>query len=452
MKPVYIIGHKNPDLDSVASAIGYQAYKHMSDQGLYQAAVAGELNKEAVYVLDTLGFAKPLWLKSVANTVEDLLDDQQQISHVYPDTSLLELSQMMRQQKIKTVPVLNEAGKFLGLITIGDVALIFMDNLGDAGSIEQSPSILRRVLQQRVGEIMKSRDLVVFESDDGVDEARKQMLKSRFRNYPVVDDNNTYLGMISRYHLLQMKRKQLILVDHNEKQQAVDGVDQAEILEIIDHHRVGDLQTISPIYFHNEPVGSTSTLIAEKFLDSSFTLDKALAGLLLSGILSDTLIFRSPTTSPKDRRIANCLERISGLDPIEWGKQIFSQAMQLGGKDERELVGSDLKEYSSGDMLFAIAQIETIDVSGLEVKKTAFLKAMQELCRERDYAFMCLMLTDILDESSELLIAGRERSLLNQALGGSSGPDRIYLPGVMSRKKQILPVIYDILRRKDLLG
>lgn len=451
MKPVYIIGHKNPDLDSVASAIGYQVYKQMSDQGLFQAAVAGELSEEAVYVLDDLGFEKPLWLKSVANTVEDLLDDQQ-LLHVHPDTTLVELSQMMRQQKIKTVPVVNEASKFLGLLTIGDVALIFMENLGNAEAVAQSPQILARVLQQRVGDIMKSRDLVVFEPEDAVEEARKQMLKSRFRNYPVVDDKNAYLGMISRYHLLQMKRKRLILVDHNEKQQAVDGVEQAEILEIIDHHRVGDLQTISPIYFHNEPVGSTSTLVAEKFLDSSFTLDKALAGLLLSGILSDTLIFRSPTTSPKDKRIAAYLEQVSGLKPVEWGKKIFSQAMQLGDKDDRELVGSDLKEYSSGDLLFAVSQIETIDISGLEVRKAAFIEAMQELCQERGYAFMCLMLTDILEESSELLIAGRERALLDHALGSSPVQNRIYMPGVMSRKKQILPVIYDILRRKDLLG
>lgn len=451
MKPVYIIGHKNPDLDSVASAIGYQVYKQMSDQGLFQAAVAGELSEEAVYVLDDLGFEKPLWLKSVANTVEDLLDDQQML-HVHPDTTLVELSQMMRQQKIKTVPVVNQANKFLGLLTIGDVALIFMENLGDAEAVAQSPQILARVLQQRVGDIMKSRDLVVFEPEDAVEEARKQMLKSRFRNYPVVDDKNAYLGMISRYHLLQMKRKRLILVDHNEKQQAVDGVEQAEILEILDHHRVGDLQTISPIYFHNEPVGSTSTLVAEKFLDSSFTLDKALAGLLLSGILSDTLIFRSPTTSPKDRRIAAYLEQVSGLKPVEWGKKIFSQAMQLGDKDDRELVGSDLKEYSSGDLLFAVSQIETIDISGLEVRKAAFIEAMEELCQERGYAFMCLMLTDILEESSELLIAGRERALLDHALGSSPVQNRIYMPGVMSRKKQILPVIYDILRRKDLLG
>lgn len=451
MKPVYIIGHKNPDLDSVASAIGYQAYKQFSEEGLFEAAVAGELSDEAVYVLGALGFEKPLWLKSVANTVEDLLDDQG-LLHVHPETTLVELSRMMREKRLKTVPVLDQAGIFLGLLTIGDVALIFMENLGDAGVIEHSPQILSRVLQKRVGDIMKSRDLVVFEPEDPVEEARRQMLKSRFRNYPVVDEQNSYLGMISRYHLLQMKRKRLILVDHNERQQAVDGIEQAEILEIIDHHRVGDLQTISPIYFHNEPVGSTSTLVAEKLLDSSFPLDKNLAGLLLSGILSDTLIFRSPTTSPKDKRMAASLQQVSGLNPIDWGKQIFSQAMQLGGRDERQLLDSDLKEYSSGELLFAVAQIETIDVSGLEARKTAFLEAMEVLCQDRGYAFMCLMLTDILEESSELLIAGRERSLLEQALGSLSGQARIYMPGVMSRKKQILPVIYDALRRKDLLG
>lgn len=447
MKPIYVIGHKNPDVDSVAAAVGYKIFKQSIDPGLFLAACAGELDEQALFVLEAAGFEKPALITSVATTVDDLLDDQELI-HVHPDMTLVEINNLMRSQKIKTVPVLDDKQRFLGLLTIGDVAMIFMENLGDGRQIEKSPEILNRILNLRVGEIMKSRELVFFEPDDAVDEARKQMLSTRFRNYPVVGDQNRFLGLISRYNLLQMKRKRLILVDHNEKHQAVDGIEEAEILEIIDHHRVGDLQTISPIYFHNEPVGSTSTLVAERFLRQGVFLSQPLAGLLLSGMLADTLIFKSPTTCAKDRDIAARLQEISGLEPLGWGKKIFEQALQIDRKDDRELVSADLKEYTSGDILFAIAQLQTTDLAGLERRREGLLRAMSEECRRQNYAFMCLMLTDILEEGSQLLIAGERKDLIEQAFE----PGSVFQAGIMSRKKQVVPVVYDVLRKKNILG
>lgn len=450
MKPVLVIGHKNPDVDSVAAAISYKVYKQSTDRGLFIAASAGELNEETRYILDYLDYEPPVLVRHVRNTVEDLLDDNEAV-YITTDMTLAELGNLMRRNDLKTAPVLDEQGRLLGLITIGDLAMIFMDNLGGARDIDRSPEILRGILSQKVTEVMMTRDLVLFEKDEPVDEARKHMLSTRYRNYPVVDEQNHFLGFISRYNLLQMKRKQLILVDHNERKQAVEGIEEAEILEIIDHHRVGDLQTISPIYFHNEPVGSTCTLVAEKYFTEHLMLGTNQASLLLSGIVSDTMIFKSPTTTAKDREIARQLQEISGLDPLDWGKQIFNHALNTERQSDEELITSDLKEYNSGTTVFAISQIETIDQSRLAVRREVLLKSMEELALRKGYAFICLMVTDILEEGTEMLIAGEKSHLAQRAFGPQNAVGSVFLKGVLSRKKQVVPVLYEVLRRENMV-
>lgn len=449
MKPVYVIGHKNPDVDSVASAIAYKVFKQSTDEGLYIAAAPGELRDETRFILEQLEFEPPIFLKHVGTTVDDLLDEDEML-YITPDMTLVELSNLMRQHKLKTVPVLDDKKGFLGLLTIGDVAMVFMEELGQGKDIENSPDKLRRILETRVTDLMKTRDLVLFVKDEPVQEARTQMLATRFRNYPVVDENNRFLGMISRYNLLQMKRKRLILVDHNEKKQAVDGVEEAEILEIVDHHRVGDLETIVPIFFHNEPVGSTSTLVAERFLNNGMYMGHNLAGLLLSGLITDTMIFKSPTTTAKDRRIAGELSRLSGLDPLDWGKQVFDQAVNLERHSDEELIEEDLKEYQGGNTVFAISQVETVDLKRFSQRRQGILKTMGQMCQQRNYAFMCLMVTDILEEGTELLIAGERSSLAEKAFGISGVEGSAFLQGVMSRKKQVVPVIYEVLRQETM--
>ncbi|MDD3267898.1 MAG: putative manganese-dependent inorganic diphosphatase [Syntrophomonadaceae bacterium] len=450
MKPVYVIGHKNPDVDCVAAAIAYRTYKELNNQGLYIAAAAGELNDELRYVLDYLNFAEPLVVKSVGTTVEDLLEEKETVN-INGDMRLLELSNLMRREKLKTVPVLDENQRFLGLLTIGDMAMIFMDNLGDGQEIEKSPERLRRILETKVASIMKTRDLMLFEKDEALEEVRKQMLATRFRNYPVVDGQNHFLGLISRYNLLDMKRKKVILVDHNEKKQAVDGIEEAEILEIVDHHRVGDLQTISPIYFHNEPVGSTSTLVAELYLNNRLAMSRQLAGLLLSGLLTDTMLFKSPTTTAKDQRIAATLQELSGLAALDWGKKIFEFSSRIDQQSDEELICQDLKEYLSGSTIFAVSQVETVDLASFTRRKANIVKTMQEICQRQAYAFMCLMATDILEEGTELLVAGEKSFLAEQAFGQNIINNSIFLQGVMSRKKQVIPVIYEVLRKEHMI-
>ncbi len=449
MKPIYIIGHKNPDIDSIAAATAYQAFKASTADGLFVAAAASELNEELNWLLQYLNLEPPVLVSDVGAKVEDLLDEEPLI-YTGADTGLAELGNIMRANKLKTMPVLDENQKFLGLITVGDIAVLFMDAFGSGHDIERSPEILQNLLGQKAADIMKTRDLILFEPGEKVDEARKNMLASRYRNYPVVNDENRYLGMIARYNLLQMKRKQVILVDHNEKKQAVDGIEEAEILEIIDHHRVGDLQTLWPIYFHNEPVGSTSTLVAELFMQNQVNMDSSLAALLLSGIMSDTMIFKSPTTTAKDKRIAHELELISGFSALTWGKRLFAETSRVDKQTDLEVVSEDLKEYVSGDIVFAISQVETVDLNSFAARRTNMINTMEAMCERRNYDFMCLMVTNIFEEGTEMIVAGRKRGMVEQAFQHEHVNGGIFLQGILSRKKQVVPVIYQMLRKENL--
>lgn len=450
MKPTYIIGHKNPDLDSVASAISYKVYKQSRDEGLYIAAAAGELNDESRFVLEYLDFEPPLILKNVGTRVEDLLDDEDYL-YFTADMSMTEIGNLMRKNKLKTVPVLDDHKRFLGLVTIGDLAMIFLKKLGTGHHLDKSPLILQEILELKVSNIMKTHDLMLFEKDETVEEARKNMISTRFRNYPVVDEKNHYLGMISRYNLLEMKRKQLILVDHNEKRQAVDGVEEAEIREIIDHHRVGDLQTISPIYFHNEPVGSTCTLIAEKYLQNEVYCSKNLAALMMAGILNDTMLLKSPTTTPKDQGITTRLQEISGFEPLSWGRKIFEITRSWDSMKDEDLISEDLKEYTIFDTTFAIAQLETMDITSITARKKSLTESMELICIRRGYVLLCLMITDIMEEKTEMIIVGEKSSAAEMAFGQSAVDHSIVLKGVMSRKKQVVPVIFETLRKQNLI-
>ncbi len=450
MKPIYVIGHKNPDIDSIAAAISYRFYKQSTDEGIYIAAAAGDISPETNFVLEKFNFDVPIIVRNVGTKVDDLLDDQP-IIYATVNMTVMEIGNLMRKHNIKTLPVLDDKERFLGLMTIGDLAMIFLDNLGQGRNIDKSPEILATILNYKVADIMQTRGLVLFEKDETLEEVRKNMLASRFRNYPVVDHENRFLGMISRYNLLDMKRKKLILVDHNERHQAVDGIEQAEVLEIIDHHRVGDIQTISPIYFKNEPVGSTCTLVAEMFMLKNMFISQDLAGLMLSGLLSDTMIFKSPTTTAKDTKIAKELAQIAGLDAVKWGKEIFDNNSIIDKQSDYELVSQDLKEYTSEETVFAISQIETVDLTRIIARKDGIIKAMQDICDKNEYAFMCLMVTDIIDEGTKLIVSGERSYLVAEAFGSTAADNTVYLKGVMSRKKQVVPVLYEVLRKANMM-
>lgn len=448
-QPILIIGHKNPDLDTVASVLAYERFKKATGQNSVQACIPGPINRETEYVLEKMGLDAPPIVEDVRVKVVDLLDDESAYA-VRPSDKLHTVAMNMRENGMKTVPVVDGSNRLIGLFTIGDLAMTFMEQLNPSIKPEAAADAIQNVWDAKVSTIMRTDNLIHFEESDPIEEARQTMLKTRFRNYPVVDENHHYLGMISRHHLLKPNQKKLILLDHNEMKQAVEGIEEAELVEIIDHHRLGDLESIHPIYFRNDPVGATSTLIAETYERAGLTPDRAIAGLLMAGILSDTMIFRSPTTTKRDREAVLWLAEITGLDPEEWGRAIFREASPPLTGDPIQLVTEDLKEFAYGDTVFAVAQIETADMSMLAKNIDIIRKTMDNTAQNRGYDLMFLMITDIFIGGTRLLVSGDRAPVGIAAFGGTAGGD-IFLKDVMSRKKQVVPIIYQALARQDMM-
>ncbi|NLV17460.1 MAG: putative manganese-dependent inorganic diphosphatase [Syntrophomonadaceae bacterium] len=447
--PILIIGHRNPDIDSIASAIAYARLKEMEGNTKVMAGAAGQLNRETSYVLEKLRIQPPPLISDVKARVEDLLDNEPVVM-LHPVMKLGEAANLLRDRQSKTLAITDKNQRLLGVMTVGDLAMILLDGVGDPNSPEEAGTRVQRIMDTPLSEIMKPQNLVVFDQSDLVAEARDMMLKTRYRNYPVVDEGNHFLGMISRYHLLGMQRKPVILVDHNEKSQALEGIEEADLLEIIDHHRVGDLESISPIYFRNEPVGATCTLIAKIYIEKGYTPEPKIAGLLLSGILSDTMIFKSPTTTGTDREIAEWLAEISGLEIEEWGREIFRVASPLDLNETRNAINEDLKEYKYGNTTFAVAQIETADMTHLEQYFPEIQETIEKISASRGYDLMFLMVTDIFVGGTQLLIAG-EKGDLGVRIFSDNHRHELFLKGVLSRKKQIIPIIFRGLAQNELV-
>ena len=278
--------------------------------------------------------------------------------------------------------------------------------------------------------------IVCFHLSDYIDDVREVVLKSRYRCYPVLDENEKVVGTLSRYHLLRPRRKRVVLVDHNERAQAVPGLDQAEILEIIDHHRLADIQTSQPIRVRNEPVGSTATIIAGMYQEHGVMPSANMAGLLAAAILADTVMFKSPTCTKRDIAMAERMARIGGVNVKELGRQLFSTA---GGKSVEELVSSDFKEFHIAGHNLGVSQITCVDSERMMQRKDEFLAVMQKTMEERGYTLMILMLTDVLLEGTHLLYLGDE-DIITQAFGVQLKDHTCFLPGVVSRKKQVIPM------------
>ena len=265
------------------------------------------------------------------------------------------------------------------------------------------------------------------------------MLKNRYRSYPVLDREDRVVGTISRYHLLQPRRKRIVLVDHNEVGQSVAGLDQAEVAAIIDHHRLADVQTGYPVFVRNEPVGSTNTIIATMFQENGLMPGEKLAGLMAAAIVSDTVMFKSPTTTPRDRRMAERLAKIAGLDLDKLGQEVFSASST--GKAADVLLKTDLKEFNLGDHILMISQITTIDSPTVVSRKEELLAEMEKLKQDRKADMVLLMITDVLREGTELLFIG-DGEIIKQALDlRDIGKDHVFIPGLVSRKKQLVPAL-----------
>lgn len=537
MAKIFVVGHKNPDTDSICSAIAYANFKNKITKSQdYVPYRAGQLNEETRYVLKSCGVSMPPLLQDVRAQVSEL--DIRETESVKSTISIKKAWNMMQEAGVVTLPVVKKR-KMEGIITITDIATSYMDVIdnrilelsntsfeqiaqtldgkiicgneesttvkgkvftavatpetmeenidkGDiiilgnryeaqlcaiemgAGCIvlcENAPvgvtitkkaqengctiissphdafTVSRLIYQSiPIGYVMKNEGLVSFRAEDYVDDVRKVMAEKRHRDFPVLDKNGNYIGMISRRSLLGAEKKKIIMVDHNEAKQAVAGVQSAEILEIVDHHRLGSIETISPVFFYNQPVGCTSTIIYEMYKDYGVEIDPVIANLMCAAIISDTLMFRSPTCTPKDKKAAKKLADIAGIDIEVFAHKMFFAGSNISEKTAKELFTGDYKKFSMGDVTFGIGQVSCMDSSELAQVKNKIFAYMKEQYPTMGVDMLFFMLTDMMLPGTELLCVGAgSEELVENALGVQGNDGVFLLPGVVSRKKQIVP-------------
>ena len=293
--------------------------------------------------------------------------------------------------------------------------------------------------------VMQKGGLTTFSTDDTVDYVKEVMSETRYRSYPVIDFMGRVVGSISRYQVLNGMKKKVIQVDHNERSQAIDGIEEAEILEIIDHHRVADIQTVGPVLFRAEPVGCTATIVAKCYKESGVEIPQDMAGLMLGAIISDTLLFKSPTCTPTDTKIAKELAAIAGVDIQEFGMSMFKAGTSLVGKTVEEIFNQDYKKFTFGDLSAGVAQVNTMDIEGFAPYKKDMLDYMEQVAKDNHMEFTMLLLTDVINATSEVLVAGPRKDYVETAFHVELVDQQASLPGVISRKKQVVPVITEVL-------
>lgn len=535
---IIVIGHKNPDTDSICSAIAYAQLKNLTTHSHHYVPMrAGEISQETKYVLDRFNMPVPEYLGDIGAQVCDM--EIRRTPGAPKEMTIKKAWDFMGKTDAVTLPI-TENDHVIGLITKGDIAKTFMEaedsnflssmkprykdiaeTLGgtivcgngeqhfEQGKVLVGAAMVERMLQyvqpgdlmimvdrvenqlaalgkgakalilcldakasdeviakaEETGaviiettldtfaasmEIYKSvplesimiqDDIMTFKTDDYTDKVRAAMASTRHRAFPVVDDKDRYVGTISRRNLLGIQKKRVILVDHNETSQAVDNINEAEILEIIDHHRLGTLQTLQPIYFVNQPVGCTATILYEMFVEKGIEIEPAIAGLLCAAVISDTLMFRSPTCTLKDKMAAGALALLADIDIESFATEMFEAGSDLANKSEEEIFYQDYKKFTFGNISFGVGQISSMSVDELQVIKQRLQPLLQHECGKNGVSMVFFLLTDIRNSSSEMLYAGeRAEELADIAFKDAPKTDGGYeLKGVLSRKKQLIP-------------
>lgn len=440
---IYICGHQNPDTDSIVAAI---ALSHLKGVDRTKAVRLGPVSPETNFVLTRFGFAPPELIENARTQLKDI--DYDHPTTVMPETSLRTAWSTRQAGGIITLLVTDTNGRLLGIVSPSDIAESILRSVFDHPDRDMTLEQLCSSMSGRGGltveDIMKKNGLVTFREDEYLDEVRGRMLTTRFRAYPVLNDEGVVIGAVSRYHLFHHKRKQFVLVDHNEKSQSVPGIEQAEILEIIDHHRLGDIQTGAPVMFRNEPVGSTNTIIAGMFHEQDKTPEPPLAGLMLAGILSDTVLYKSPTCTEKDRRMAAWLSGVAKINDLKLGKEMFNAfGSELRSQTARQIFFHDFKEYSLGGKKIGIGQIT---VWSSDAMPSAEIQGfMNQLRRDERFDLLLFMHTEIVREGTLFLTSCESNELLQRCFGVDPVGGRFFLSGMMSRKKQVVPALSRIL-------
>ena len=547
MSEIFVIGHRNPDTDSICSAIGYAEFKRRTGMPEAVAARCGDTNERIDFVLKTFGVPSPRFIADVSPKVRDVM--QSEVLSVTPDATAAEALSLMDEHDIRVLPVLDAKGKCCGLLSLFKLSkflfpaanrlvdsrrvLSSLNNLaktlngklltgheadreedlilmisamkiesfaqrlehfpreklalvvGDrtnvqelaiqkgirllivTGGMEIEPHILEAAGQNRVSLIASPHDtsttaslcrssvairhmlnveFLSFREDAPLSAVRIEAVASGFAAFPVTDEEGRTVGVLSKADFLKPVERKLILVDHNELSQAVQGADEVEILEIIDHHRLGALTTQQPILFRNEPVGSTSTIVADCFFRENVELPKPIAGLLLAGLVSDTLNLTSPTTTARDKEVLGKLEKIAGVNAREFTEKLFASGSLLTLKPAPQAITTDAKEYRENGATFSVAQIEEVGFDQFWKRKDELLAALEDYRRGKNYLFSALMVTDVASQQSLMLVAGK-KEFIARIDYPEPEPGVFELRDVVSRKKQLLPYFTHCLQR-----
>lgn len=543
-RPVFVIGHKNPDTDSICSALAYADLKRRLTGEDYIAARAGNLNEETQYIVERFGITPPVFLKDVGTQVRDI--EIRETPGVSEHISLKKAWTLMKDLNVVTLPITDENNFLTGLINIGDITKSYME-VYDSRILSNAHTKYRNIIETLEAEMlvgdpeeyftegkvliaaanpdlmesyiephdlvilgnryesqlcaiemnadciivcegasvsmtikklaeekncviistphdtytvarlmnqsmpisyfMKRNGLTTFHMDDFTDQIKEVMAKKRYRDFPILGHDGSYVGMISRRNLLNSARKQVIMVDHNEKSQAVDGIENAEILEIIDHHRLRSVETISPVFFRNQPLGCTATIVYQMYQEAGIELDKQTATLLCCAIISDTLMYRSPTCTAVDKAAAEDLAKIAGINVEELAGDMFRAGSNLSSKETSEIFEQDFKTFVMNDITFGVGQVNSMNKEELVELKQRLYPYMEEQLKQSGLQMLFFMLTDIVQESTELLYVGSNaQELIRDAMGVEPSGDSFILKGVVSRKKQLIPAIMTVLQ------
>lgn len=536
---VYVSGHRNPDTDSICSAIAYSYLLNATNKYNAIPVRLGEINRETEYVLKRFGVEHPVLLKTVKQKVEDLNYDK--VTVFSKDLTLKTAWFLLKQQNLKSAPILDEHGQLLGLLSTSNIIEGYMDQWdsevlkkaktpvenvidtleanviylneslkvvegdihiaamsgseakkrihendvvivgGDrsddleelisvkpslivlTGSLTADENVVKKCEEQGISIIstpfntyqtsqqivqaipveyvMIKGDIKTFYTDDTLDYMKEVMSETRYRGYPVIDLNKRCVGSISRFALLKGLRKKVILVDHNERGQSIPGIEEADILEIVDHHRVADIQTVGPLMFRGEPLGSTATIVTKMFDELDVEMPSHIAGLLLGAVVSDTLLFKSPTCTPVDTKIAKKLAKIAGVDIQEFAMEMFKAGTSLVGKTVDEIFNQDFKKFSFDNLQVGVAQVNSMDIEGFLPYKKDMLDYMNKFAEDNNLEFTLLLLTDIINANSEIFVGGPRPELVEKAFNVQLTECQGTLVGVISRKKQVVPAI-----------
>ncbi len=548
-RTVFVVGHRNPDTDSICSAIAYAELKNQTDDSMvYIPARAGQLNAETHYVLERFGIPHPTYLNNIGSRVKDL--EIRRVPGITRLTSMKDAWSLMSKEGAFTLPIVTDDNRLEGIITVNDIATSYMEKqdsallstartpyrnilealdatmvVGDPNAVfaqgkvlvaAANPDVMEeyikphdmvimgnryeaqlsaiemdagcivvclgapvsrsiqnlardkhcavivspldtftvaRLINQSIPVefFMKKENLMTFQYHDYCDNIREPMMKMRYRDFPILDKKKRYIGMISRRNLLAARRRAAILVDHNEASQAVENIQDADILEIIDHHRLGSLETITPIYFRNEPVGCTATIVTRMYHERGVDIPPKIAGLLCSAILSDTLLFRSPTCTAYDRAAAESLAFIAGISCEEFAPEMFQAGSDLKDKAPEEIFYQDFKKFQFGDITFGVGQISSMSAEELSTIRTRVRPYLEKSCREHNLEMTFFMLTNIMQESTELMCYGSKvDAFVEEAFGELPKDGVIELSGVVSRKKQLIPVFMEAINKENM--